>query len=154
MTALGGFSPGDVLTAADLNAIGATTSWTPSFSFGVTVGNGTVAGNYQRVNNLVIAQARFTLGSTSTVSTFVRADLPVTAGDAFDVAIGTSGFLVDLDTGVYYKFSGRPYSNAAVYLYGDVQNASNTSINLSTTLAPITYATGDQIYWQMIYRAG
>jgi hypothetical protein len=148
------FSGGAILNASDLNAIGESETWTPSFSFGVTIGNGSVTGTYQRVNDFVIAEARFTLGSTSSVSTFVRADLPVTASDAFEVAAGTRGFVQDTSTGTYWMFTGRTYSTAAVYLYGMARNSSNDGVYMSTTLAPITFASGDIVQWQHVYRVG
>lgn len=148
------FVAGATLTAAELNAIGESESWTPSFSFGVTIGDGTVTGTYQRVNDFVIAQARFTLGSTSSVGTFVRADLPVTASDAFEVAAGTRGFVQDTSTGTYWMFTGRTYSSSAVYLYGMSRSSGTDGIFMNTTLAPITFASGDIVQWQSVYRVG
>jgi hypothetical protein len=148
------FSGGNILNASDLNAIGETETWTPSFSFGVTIGNGSVTGTYQRVNDFVIAQARFTLGSTSSVSTFVRADLPVPALDAYDVGNGTMGIVQDTSTGVFWAVQGRTYSSAAVYLYGMARDTGFGHVYLQSTIAPITFASGDLITWQSVYRVG
>tara|TARA_R110000744_G_scaffold298398_1_gene408077 strand:+ start:92 stop:559 length:468 start_codon:yes stop_codon:yes gene_type:complete len=148
------FVAGAILDAADLNAIGESETWTPSFSFGVTIGNGTVAGTYQQVNDFVIAQARFTLGSTSTVGTFVRADLPIAASDAFEVAAGTTGYVQDTSAGTYWAVHGRTYSSAATYLYGERRDASTEGIYYNSALSPITYAAGDLVQWQSVYRVG
>ena len=148
------FVAGATLTAAELNSIGESETWTPSFSFGVTIGDGTVTGTYQRVNDFVIAQARFTLGSTSSVGTFVRADLPVTASDAYEVGNGTMGIVQDTSTGVFWAVQGRTYSSTAVYLYGMARDTSFGHVYLQSTIAPITFASGDIITWQHIYRVG
>jgi len=69
MTALGDFSSGDVLTAADLNGIATWTSFTPTWT-NLTVGNGTYDWSlYSQVNDIVFFSIRFTLGSTSSVGT-------------------------------------------------------------------------------------
>lgn len=146
------FASGDVLTAADMNSIGATeTDWTPTFSNGLTIGNGTVLGRYMRVNDLVVAEATITLGSTSTITTFVRMDAPVTAALSYALASGTTGFVADISTGVYWKIGGRPYSGDETYLYG--HTVSGSAVYLNSTIAPITFVSGDRIHLTMTYRA-
>ena len=79
MTALGDFSAGDVLTAADLNAIGTWTSFTPSFT-NFTLGNGTVEySRYCRINDVVHVELFVSLGSTSSMSSGPTFTLPVSA---------------------------------------------------------------------------
>ena len=148
------FIDGSILNASELNSIGESETWTPSFSYGVTIGNGTVAGTYQRVNDFVIAQARFTIGSTSVLTNYVRADLPIAASDAFEAAVGTTGFVQDTSAGTYWAVHGRTYGSAATYLYGERRDSGTEGIFYSVTLAPITFASGDLVQWQSVYRVG
>ena len=68
MTALGDFSSGDVLTAADMNAIGTWTAYTPTV-YNMVIGNGTVDFKYAQINKVVHLRGVFTMGSTSTFGT-------------------------------------------------------------------------------------
>ena len=128
------------------------TDWTPTFSNGLTIGNGTATGRYMRVNDLVVAEATITLGSTSTITTFVRMDAPVTAALSYALASGTTGFVADISTGLYWKIGGRPYSGDETYLYGMSRSTATDGIYLNTTLAPITFVSGDRIHVTMTYR--
>lgn len=79
MTALGDFSSGDVLTAADLNAVGATTAYTPT----VTAQTGTITtstvlySKYVRINELVIYTVRVEIVNAGTGSGYLAVTLPV-----------------------------------------------------------------------------
>ena len=148
------FSSGDILTAAELNEIGDTqTDWTPTFAAGLTIGNGTASGKYVRINDLVVAEATITLGSTSSVSTGVRMTAPVTGQLSYSLAFGLNGAVADISTGTYWRFAGRPYSTTEVLLYSVRQSTSNDFLFLNSTLAPITFATGDRIHLTMTYMA-
>ena len=139
-----------ILAASDLNSIGASTAWTPSFSYGVTIGDGTVTGTYLQVNDLIIAEANFVFGSTSAVSTFVRAVLPVQGVDAFEIATGTRGLSQDTSTGETFPLMGRTYDTAAVYLYAI--NAGGTYA-VGSSSQPFTWVTGDVLQWTTVYMA-
>lgn len=143
------FSSGQILTAAQLNSIGDTTSYTPTSSNGITTGNGTFAGNYQQINNLVTVQASFTLGSTSAISTFVRFSAPVTAASASELAAGTKGSFYDSSANVFYPLWGRTYNTSETYLYS--VDASGTYAAASSSW-PVTAANSDVLYVQMTYR--
>ena len=85
MTALGDFSPGDVLTAADMNAIGELTSYTPNFrpasgSWGSTYAN---YGQYTVVNEVVIGFGRVYINNAGTGANGILFDLPVAANTGF-----------------------------------------------------------------------
>ena len=143
------FTAGAVLTAAQLNSIGDTTSYTPTSSNGITTGNGTFAGTYQQVNNIVIAQASFTLGSTSAISTFIRFSAPVTAVDAHELAAGTKASFYDTSANVFYPIWGRTYNTSETYLYS--VDASGSYAAASSNW-PVTAANTDVLYVQMTYR--
>lgn len=77
MTALGDFTSGDVLTAADLNAIGTWTAFTPSWE-NLTVGNGTQSFYYCQINDVLHIEGRLTWGSTTAITgSFIRFAAPV-----------------------------------------------------------------------------
>jgi hypothetical protein len=145
------FSSGDVLTAANLNDIGESETWTPTSSNGIVQGNGTFAGTYQRVNDLVVAQGTFTLGSTSSISTFVRFSAPVAAISAAELAMGTKGTFNDASSGVFYPLWGRTYATGETYLYSLAAGATYLSASSNW---PIAATTGDIIYVSMTYRVG
>jgi len=149
MTALGDFSAGDVLTAADLNAIGTWTSFTPVFT-NFTLGNGTVDARYCQINDLVFVEVRLTFGSTSYL----------TGGFIINNPVGTA------NSGPSYRGSARLKDNSPLTLIAGFiqvgatqtflyrQNVSGSNINafgLSGTL-PWTWATGDAIDFEYWYR--
>jgi hypothetical protein len=78
MTALGDFSPGDVLTAADLNAIGDRLSWSPTWS-GTTGGTPNITTNrasYMIVNDVALAFVNAYLASLGSATGTLRLSLP------------------------------------------------------------------------------
>ena len=143
------FTAGAVLTAAQLNSIGDTTSYTPTSSNGITTGNGTFAGTYQQVNNIVIAQASFTLGSTSAIGPFIRFSAPVTAANANELSAGTKASFYDVSANVFYPLWGRTYTTGETYLYSVDASGSYAAASQNW---PVTAATSDAIYVQMAYR--
>jgi len=80
MTALGDFSSGDILTAADMNAIGAWTTYTPTISSGSgTPTTVTANAKYVRLNEIVIVRVRIDITDKGTAGGSVEFTLPVTA---------------------------------------------------------------------------
>jgi hypothetical protein len=75
------FSSGDVLTAANLNAIGDWQTFTPTFSNVTLGGSGDVIGRYAEVNDLVFYNAKFDLGGTGSVTGAVQLDTPFGSAD-------------------------------------------------------------------------
>jgi hypothetical protein len=91
----------DSSTATGLKWQGSWTSWTPAYT-GLTVGNGTSTGRYQRVGNTVIAQAKLTWGSTTSASVPIYVTLPV--------ANSASSENIAFQTFCYDDSSGTPYT--------------------------------------------
>jgi hypothetical protein len=150
------FTAGDVLNAADLNAIGETETWTPTFQTGVTVGNGTLSGYYQRVNDFVIAQGEFVLGSTSAITGDVRVTVPIAAADLYELSVSTTVQFIDASSATYWAGSGRAYGVSAVRLRALLRDTSANYVyarQISST-TPFTWATGDRIHWTSTYRVG
>lgn len=150
------FADNDILFASDLNAIGESeTDWTPTFAVGVTVGDGTVSGTYQRVNEFVIVQGSFILGSTSAITGNVRTDLPVNAANTFELSNGTIVQIVDASASRYYRGSGRAQNASSVNLHVLKADTSGGDFVHSTGFSssnPMTWTSGDRFVWQSIYR--
>ena len=126
MATFGTFTAGQILTAAELNAAGTWTSFTPSWSQ-LTPGNGTVAAAYSVFNKILFCNVSFTLGSTSSVGDPVRMTVPgsLTLNTTRQSVIGHALFE---DTGV------------ATYA-GVIQIVNGTTIGLLTTNVAGTYPT-------------
>lgn len=151
------FTGGNILNATDLNAIGEVESYTPSFAAGVTVGDGTLLGQYVRINDLVVSWAYFQLGSTSAITGDVSVSVPVsiTSGGGVELAAGTECYFIDLSTGIRWLGMARDSSGDNVFLRYARQStaaaAANFANNISSTL-PFTWATSDFIVWHHTYR--
>ncbi len=153
MTALGDFSAGDVLTAADLNAIGAYTAYTPSSTGGLTLGtDGVVQASYCQINDFVHTFGYIILGTTSSVTTYVDIALPVTnATGTFESPTGNALFW-DRD-GFIWKGATLSVGNTTVRLLAEqVDNNKIRYADLSANL-PFTWTSPDVLYWNIIYRA-
>lgn len=150
MTALGDFAAGDVLTAADLNAIGTWTTFTPTWN-NVTVGNGTVTAEYCQINEIVFWRVELLFGSTTAFTGSVNIDYPVTADDIYLGAVGGSVFCDDANDTDYYgalfrnstsRCNPRAYSVTGSFIAGQSINATN----------PFTWTTGDRLVIEDFYK--
>ena len=155
MTALGDFSSGDVLTAADLNSIGAWDDWTPSFT-NFTLGNGAVNfARYVRVNDLVCANVDVELGSTSSVSGVIRISLPVEAaqpnGDNL-VTVGV-GRAFDSSTGSVYWLTPYIVATTEIRIYATAANSTYAYRANTSSTVPMTWDTGDAFQISFTYEA-
>jgi len=85
MTALGDFTSGDVLTAADLNAIGTWSDWTANFrsQTGTYTSADTQYARYTKINDIVIASAFFRILNNTGGADSAEFDLPVTAATRY-----------------------------------------------------------------------
>jgi hypothetical protein len=129
----------DSSTATGLKYEGAITSWTPTFT-NLTIGNGSIIAEYQRVGNLVFCFIQFTLGSTSAITGDVYFNLPIGTtrrgnftGNSYYVDAGT-----DTAGGSIETFGGNGYFRLTA------ANATWTNIgwDLSAT-RPWTWAVND-----------
>jgi hypothetical protein len=104
----GTWQPGDVLTAADLNAIGVWTSYTPTLTQSVARTATVNYAEYMQINKLVMANVDLTCTTTGSLAN-ITVSLPVTAsGDGvrssgaglfFDSSASTTSILAaDVDT--------------------------------------------------------
>jgi hypothetical protein len=91
----GTWSAGDILTAADLNAIGAWTSYTPTVTQN---GTRTVTVNhaeYSQINKLCLVNLDVTLTDAGTTANLVTVTVPINLGSSLGRVSG-SGLLYDL----------------------------------------------------------
>jgi|DEB0MinimDraft_4_1074332.scaffolds.fasta_scaffold34947_4 hypothetical protein len=152
MTALGDFTAGDVLTAADLNDIGTWTTYTPVWT-GVTVGNGTVTARYCQINKLVFWQVELVVGSTTSVGTTnVRITYPVSAAQYF--LAGNGGQVTHEDaTGTDYIGTLIRFDVNGAYVYVVGASSTYASVGPISSTVPFTWAAGDRIIIQDFYEA-
>lgn len=84
------FSSGEVLTAANLNAIGEWYNWTPTF-IGVSAQPSVRVGRYAEVNNTVFWGVYFDFDGAGTITGSVRFDAPVPVTTAFGSSYFVNG---------------------------------------------------------------
>lgn len=152
MATLGNFVAGQVLTAAELNAIAAWTSFTPTWT-GLTVGNGTETAFYAPIADLTFMQVALTFGSTTSITAGVTIAYPVAADDTFRDGVGGQAQFRDDDTGNVYHGVTSPNSGTIMNIR--VFNSSGTYLtetNLTSTI-PFTWATGDRLIISHWFRA-
>jgi hypothetical protein len=155
MTALGDFSAGDVLTAADLNAIATTsTTYTPTWtSSGIapTLGNSTLSGRYIKINKLVWVQILFIRGSTATNGTgtyFWSLPSGITA------RAGLYGFMTQGLGRLYDANTGNTPLASVSFNSGITDKImAYTSTGPVTDASPFTWATNDEIVMTFTYEA-
>ena len=142
-----GLSAGQILTAATMNQLGAATeTFTPTI-MGITagtvsIGNGTITGNYFRIQKLVVVNYTLTWGSSTSVvgvSGLWLFSVPIgnaTRGNAF-------GRILDAGT-TYYRVTGVAGSNKMVL------QATDTGSEVQNTI-PMTWAAGDVLNVTFVY---
>jgi hypothetical protein len=142
MATFGTFTTGQVLTAAELNALGTWTSFTPVWS-GLTVGNGTNNGVYSVINKILFVKTRLTFGSTSVMTGFPQLTLPasLTAASTNQQIFGTA---TSEDTGAA-SYVGKCYliSTTAVRAYVDAASGAYALLANITNTVPFTWANTD-----------
>lgn len=137
MATLGTFVAGQVLTAAELNALGAWTTFTPTWT-NLTVGNGTVVGRYSQLNDIVFVNVELTWGSTTSASGNVGFAAPV--GTPLRVSSMSATFE---DSGTrYYIGSAMNISSLSRF---DLFHTESGNTGIVNATNPFTWATGDDI---------
>ena len=143
------FTNGAVLPASKLNSAFGTSGWTtftPTVSTGLTVGNGVWSAAYMQIGKTVHLRIRFTLGTTSAVTAPLALNLPKSGvnygyGAGFFVTGGTN-YPAIIVTG-------------AVTLSIYAQNAAGTYLTRASTSAtvPGTWASTDSFTLSVTYEA-
>jgi hypothetical protein len=136
-------------------SLGTYTAYTPTFT-NLTVGNGTLAAQYCRVNNFVHAFGSFTFGSSSVMSSnpwFTLPVLTVTAEmGAAGMVMGTVSYITAAGTVTKGTANGFTASSVAQFF---VITTSGTyeGQTAPTATVPFTWTTGDIIRWNIMYKA-
>jgi hypothetical protein len=154
------FSAGQKLFASDLqdmvdqidsltdpNWTSYTTTWAASGT-APAIGNGTLAARYRRSasSDLVIAEVRMAMGSTTTYGTgFYSWTLPFTA--ASNANLFTSGKANLYDSSALTRFGASAKLDSVTTV---ILNAHNGTIGQTI---PFTWANGDEIRWTVQYEA-
>ena len=142
MATFGTFTTGQVLTAAELNALGTWTAFTPSWT-NVTVGNGTQAAFYSVINKILFVKLKLTFGSTTSFGDPVELTLPnsYTFGTTNQLMLGCSAFE---DTG-NATFVGQNYLIGTTKVRPSPQLVSGTysQVNFVNATRPFTWGNTD-----------
>jgi hypothetical protein len=137
--------------------IGTYTAYTPTFT-NLTVGNGTSSARFSRVNNVVNYHGYFVLGSTSSVTGAINLTLPVTGNAIYGTINGIPmGDLEMFDTSAATWFKGELFSiSSTTATRTRIWTTSGTNVinnSSPSATAPFTWATGDQLLWNITYEA-
>lgn len=140
MATFGTFTVGQVLTAAELNAAGAWTVFTPSWT-NLTVGNATQSFRYSTFNKIMFIRGTLTFGTTTTMGTAPAFTIP-TSATAVQVSLGVTQY-TDSGTAVYIG-SARANSTTITLHVFDSSTTYLTRANVTATV-PHTWASTDII---------
>ena len=151
------FVAGATLTAAELNQVAEAVSFTPTWESGVTVGNATQTAHYYELNDMIVLQVDFGLGSTSAITGDVRMALPINSAGTFDQAANLTGFAYDASSAIYRRVMGTAFNGTAVrirYMKQDTAAAQGLfGAALSATL-PISWTNSDRLVFATSYKRG
>jgi len=122
---------------------------TPTLT-GISIGNGTVAGRYAQIGKFVHYWGSFVLGSTSSVSGGIGVSVPVNL-NTVSALVGTAEAR---DSSSGNRAPLTAYGNGGVTSVQFVglftHNGGEQGIN---NTFPWTWATGDLVYWNLLYEA-
>ena len=145
MAKLGTFVAGQVLTAAELNAMGgAWPSYTPTWT-GITTGNGVNSGAAVQFGRTTVWRASFVFGTTSAVTGAITVSLPFSRATLAEVGL----FSVRLvDSGTAEILGQLTATGAGTTFNVQVPNG----VALSSTV-PFTWTSTDAIHIVGCYEA-
>jgi hypothetical protein len=134
--------------AAAASGLPSWTTYTPSLSGSITIGNGTLTGRYMESNTTIIAEVTVLFGSTTTINSTVFLGLPFSASSNSGNQIH-SLHLRDEGTAT---FTGHAIvSGSSVVCYIDGAAATYvTSVGINST-TPFTWASTDFIKLNIVY---
>lgn len=127
-------------------------SYTPTMS-GLTIGNGTISGLYNRVGDLVTVSVRIAFGSTSSITGAVYVGLPINATMDYEyvgqAALWNLGGAAGLFPGVIWAIEPGRFIVQATNSSGTYTKAED----LSATI-PFTWATSNYMRLYFSYKVG
>lgn len=137
---------GAAATESDINTYlthtgGAWDSYTPSLT-NITLGNGTLAGDYWRAGRGVFFKVKLTFGSTTSVSGQMIVSLPVAYADGTDAEVFTA-VLFDASANIRYPGKSQAISTTTVSV-GALNAAGTYLVEAATSsTVPFTWTTSD-----------
>jgi hypothetical protein len=151
MATFGTFVSGQVLTAAELNAAGAWTSFTPSW-VNLTPGNGVVSAAYSQFNKILFVRVKLTWGTTTSCTDPVRMTLPasLTQDTGSQEIVGFGQYT---DTGVA-SYVGQAYVVSSTVIGLGVMNSAGTytAANNVNNTRPHTFGNTDIMSFEFTTR--
>ena len=119
------------------------------------LGNGTLTGSFKQRGKIVDFRINLVTGSTTTYgSGGYNLTLPVTAKYSDVNTIIGNGYVIDVSTGFYYQIVGDTGDGATKATFRTfVTSGANAYLAGVGSTAPMTYATGDTIYFIGSYEA-
>lgn len=144
------FVAGNVLTAAEMNGIGETTAYTPTFT-NITVGNGTVSFKYVRIQKLVFVKGTLIFGSTTSITGSPSMTLPVTAV-TYPGGTPTGQIRVVKPGFAYFGFT-QPTSTTELAIRMYAVSGTLIQVGAINATSPFTWATSDEMNIQFVYEA-
>jgi hypothetical protein len=142
----GTWSAGDILTAADLNAIGTWTTYTPTLGQSGTRTATVDYAQFCKINKMCIANVQLTCTTTGSAGNAITVTLPVSAANSGDVAFG-SGFFYDDSLTDVRLVSVRRDTGARVIFYVE-ESANLFGLGSSPSLA---LGNNDVISFSIVY---
>ena len=130
------------------------TSWTPTFSSAVTVGNGTHASYYQQIGKTVYARMYLTFGTTSTMGTGSCAfTLPVTARSAVYTTKQHLGTGLAITGASEYPSIVEYSTTTLAIMWAQTISASTPVLAAYTSTTPFTWTNGSILSASIVYEA-
>ena len=134
---------------AQLEALGTPVAYTPTHS-NLTVGNGTEIARYIKIGKLVQVSYRLTLGSTTSLSSYVSVGVPFTANAA---AFG-SGIMTDTGSSNYQMIAVLDAGQSLVSIRSHNISGSYARADVFTNATtPFTWTTNDILQFSIVYEA-
>lgn len=146
MATLGTFTAGQVLTAAELNAIGTWTSYTPTVTQGATVTATVLYSKYSQINDVVHWVYSLVLTSAGTAGQWLQLSLPVSA-EAGQRGPGIHQFFDSNTVTTYIMTSFFPLATTMSFV--DV----NSGASVFGAAPAVTAANGDLLFGSITYVA-
>jgi hypothetical protein len=135
--------------------LGTYQAYTPTFT-NLTVGNGTLAAQYCRVNNFVHAFGSLTFGSTTAFTGTAFFTLPVSTVaiemGALGMVLGWVTYTNTSGSTTKGNLNGIGGASTAVFWVATTSGSYEGQAVPSATV-PFTWATGDKIQWNITYKA-
>lgn len=144
----GTWAAGDILAAADLNAIGTWSSYTPTVAQN---GNRTITVNYAQycqINKLCVVNLDVTVTNAGTTANLVTISLPINTPTTNPTRSVGSGFLYDASATDIILVNVRYNSTSTVRLVTETSTSDTSGVGVNPAFA---LANGDVISLTMIY---